>query len=1069
MRVIRKLAYLIFCCSLSVLLSINPINPVRSGGNNLSASSQIDHLSRDPLQGSPYSTQKWWFHAGHVVEHVLEGDFFRVTPISCVLFVSRQCNVDCPLCMFASTNPLLGTAGDRGFLTLEKAKSLLDKIARAGIKAVNFSGGGEPTANPDLIPIMKYAKSLNLDVGLYTNGTLLKQEQIEGLLEVEPVFIRISWDAASPQTYGLIYGIHDPKRAEKTFHLVEKSIQTLAEGIVRRGLKTTLGTTMLLSSENKHEVRRKGELLQEIVKKAGGGVGYVAFKPIIVRPDHTATCVHGVVREELPAIKEDIDKVTEMLKGRVQVIPIQYKFDSVVGDLVHTSCLGTGVELNVDVSGEVFFCCEQMGKENFKIGNLFEQSVEQIWASEERKTVWNRINAGDFSQCPVPCRYMAINKSFEVVAKTNIAALKEKIAHAVASGEKPPHINYLSLVPPQLILVALMAVVPLVALYVLSYIVRGIVEKVRQEQRILRLKKKIKAGKLAEGVTYRYQELDESLKREMRPEEAWFYLLPALKYVRENQLVPFFAHRSAEPFETLWNHMVETLKFNDSMKASPFSRKVGNIVTYSLSSQILQMIEESERNYIFSDLQWVEVSRAYQKLSREIKQHLPAEKDLRHKSREAIIEKIASVGLDQRMVLINELTKLYYLFEAKEEGLKKYWKYDVSKMKENPYVNFHISDALKDKRLRMIMEEAVLSLQGEASNKEKKKKLLKVLRITVAEIENDAQHDVRPLLASVLKGTKAASYFSKNSRVAFIEERAFLLSTAVSFEYVIKAFNPKAKVDCILIYANDVSVDVGIAKVISSMSVYLPIDVPNLYQRFYVTQKIPRSDDLGEFMAFNQMKTFFYCTDILREVQEKMNALPHVADETVYYQLTANKLIKRIENSVDPNGVLNENYLNRIFLACLREWQSQRNPNDELLKKLSAIRASDADELLRNEFELRKIPEVVDEIVKIKSFLAKHLNNPWSFFDDEYLVLTSLIQDEILLKEWIQTFRKYHEAQMASWNKVLSDRKGLPQVQAFLSTGDICAYKSLRTILIKPVTMQEWGNSVDLHCFEVAL
>lgn len=129
-------------------------------------------------------------------------------PVHLHLIVSDVCNLDCPGCAYRmsgyTSNQLWGTQRnpDR-MLDLEVVKAILRDAAVMGTKAIELTGGGEPTVHPRIGEILAYAKGLALETALITNGLLLTvRNLIPAAIRCE--WVRISIDAATPDTYGKV-------------------------------------------------------------------------------------------------------------------------------------------------------------------------------------------------------------------------------------------------------------------------------------------------------------------------------------------------------------------------------------------------------------------------------------------------------------------------------------------------------------------------------------------------------------------------------------------------------------------------------------------------------------------------------------------------------------------------------------------------------------------------------------------------------------------------------------------------------------------------------------------------
>ncbi len=103
-----------------------------------------------------------------------------------------------------------------------------------GVKAMQFTGGGEPTVHPDHLKIFQYAQNLGLETALVTNGLRLDPTSpaIQALK-----WIRVSIDAGDAKTYAKVRRV-----PPQHFMKVWDNVDTLAlnfEGVLGIGFVAT--------------------------------------------------------------------------------------------------------------------------------------------------------------------------------------------------------------------------------------------------------------------------------------------------------------------------------------------------------------------------------------------------------------------------------------------------------------------------------------------------------------------------------------------------------------------------------------------------------------------------------------------------------------------------------------------------------------------------------------------------------------------------------------------------------------------------------------------------------------
>src|SRR4029077_2959576 len=128
----------------------------------------------------------------------MRGD--AVTPISMEIDLTNVCNYRCPNCVW---DDYIG--GNRAKLTKKQALSQVHQCAEAGVKAVIFSGGGEPLAHPAALECIQEARNLGLSVGLFTNAVYVTP-QSAALLAQCASWIRVHLDAVSSHGYRSRHG-----------------------------------------------------------------------------------------------------------------------------------------------------------------------------------------------------------------------------------------------------------------------------------------------------------------------------------------------------------------------------------------------------------------------------------------------------------------------------------------------------------------------------------------------------------------------------------------------------------------------------------------------------------------------------------------------------------------------------------------------------------------------------------------------------------------------------------------------------------------------------------------------
>ena len=143
-------------------------------------------------KASPYSNLKIFAHAQALNDM---GDGKRIAPIYIRIKPTNYCNHKCYYCSYADNAlGLRDSVNRQDQIPWEKMQEIVADMKIMGVKAVTFSGGGEPLVYPYIVESMQGILDAGIDLSIITNGQLLKNERAEVLSKAK--WVRISFDSA---------------------------------------------------------------------------------------------------------------------------------------------------------------------------------------------------------------------------------------------------------------------------------------------------------------------------------------------------------------------------------------------------------------------------------------------------------------------------------------------------------------------------------------------------------------------------------------------------------------------------------------------------------------------------------------------------------------------------------------------------------------------------------------------------------------------------------------------------------------------------------------------------------
>ncbi|MDD2689101.1 MAG: radical SAM protein [Candidatus Omnitrophica bacterium] len=161
----------------------------------------------------------------------------RKIPLRVIFELTYRCNFRCKHCYipFHYRN--------YGELKTREVFFILEQLKNMGCLYLGFTGG-EPFMRKDIMPIVRYANKLGFEIIIYTNGSLIKKNQIEELSGMRINKIDITIPAMSEIIFERITGICGSR--DKVF----KTIGILSESGISLGFKTCV------LKENEPEIRK---------------------------------------------------------------------------------------------------------------------------------------------------------------------------------------------------------------------------------------------------------------------------------------------------------------------------------------------------------------------------------------------------------------------------------------------------------------------------------------------------------------------------------------------------------------------------------------------------------------------------------------------------------------------------------------------------------------------------------------------------------------------------------------------------------------------------------------------
>ncbi len=296
-------------------------------------------------------------------------------PMHIYIEPSTACNINCVMCDRAKL------IKHPKFMPLEKFKEIVDEIKP---KFINFSGYGEPLLAPNFFEMVSYARSKGINIVTTTNGVCF-EGNIQKILDSKINALGISLDAATEKTYKKI-------RRNDNFPKIIKNIKLLTSS--RKNNFPFVKLEFVIMGWNKNEILD----FVKLTKQAGADA--IRFQMYTqVDETHRRKLIGNLNPDELENIFRTGKKLANQLKiktnfksllSEINELKINYQAKKINSP---KKCLMPWISINITVDGDIWPCCQLMTRDCV-MGNIYKQSISEIWNNQKMQRFRNQIRQG---------------------------------------------------------------------------------------------------------------------------------------------------------------------------------------------------------------------------------------------------------------------------------------------------------------------------------------------------------------------------------------------------------------------------------------------------------------------------------------------------------------------------------------------------------------------------------------------------------------------------------------------------------------------------------------------------
>jgi len=275
-----------------------------------------------------------------------------------------------------------------------------------GVRAINWTGGGEPTINPAFKEALEFiGNNSDIKMGIFTNGTLMDRWDLFDAFVNNLTWARFSIDAGTKETYNSVRRTKGNEGWDK----MVVNLTTLIETNKQAGNKIDIGVGFVITPDTYHEIVDFAKFFVDY------DLEYCQFKPEIVNRERE----DGVQRERdfwYNQVDPLLEEAKNILGEKFQING--YKLSDLENDPElygrrYKKCLGSQVQPCIGADGHVYVCTNHRGYKQYSYGSLYDSSFKEIWGNIKKKQeVMHQIDDVEcFSNCTQLCKPHESNKA----------------------------------------------------------------------------------------------------------------------------------------------------------------------------------------------------------------------------------------------------------------------------------------------------------------------------------------------------------------------------------------------------------------------------------------------------------------------------------------------------------------------------------------------------------------------------------------------------------------------------------------------------------------------------------
>lgn len=283
-------------------------------------------------------------------------------PIYVRIKPTNQCCHNCYFCVYNySFSKMHDDMKKVDEIPVEKMMEILEDLRYIGVKAITFSGGGEPLVHKDILQILNKTLKCKIDLSMLTNGQFLNGSIAKVMTKAK--WIRISMDYWNKKTF-----VESRKAPSKMFYQIAENVLNFSK---IKG-SCNLGVNYIVTKENYDKLIDAFNFMTII------GIDNIRFSPVWV-PDFYN--YHNVIKHQ---VRNQLNYIYKYNKDKIGIFD-SYYISPIINKREYNKCFFSQIVPIIGADSNIYTCHNMAYSHRALIGSIKNKKFSETWFSKETK------------------------------------------------------------------------------------------------------------------------------------------------------------------------------------------------------------------------------------------------------------------------------------------------------------------------------------------------------------------------------------------------------------------------------------------------------------------------------------------------------------------------------------------------------------------------------------------------------------------------------------------------------------------------------------------------------------